>query len=114
MLCGVMNAEIRQRTNRNDIVSAAHSLKWKWGGHVARMEKRRWPHATPIWGVRVGRGRTGISKTPWQTRYREKQEDTGHKQQKSGENGVDKHNELITNVIYCADIRRKWLHRCIY
>jgi hypothetical protein len=81
---------------------------------VARMDQRRGPHAASMWGVRAGRGRTGKPKTPWQTRYREKQEGTGHKQQKPGANGEDKHNDLTTNVTYCADISRKWLNWCIY
>jgi hypothetical protein len=80
---GVTNAEIWHRTNTKDIVSAAHSLQWKWGGHVASMDQRRWAHAASIWGVRVGRGRTGKPKTPWQTRYREKQEETGDKKAKN-------------------------------
>ena len=42
------------------------------------------------------------------------QEGTDHKQQKPGANGEDKHNNLTNNVTYCADICRKWLHRCIY
>jgi hypothetical protein len=114
MLCEVTNVEIWQRTNTRDIASAAHSLKWKRGGHVARMDQRRWPHAASMWHVRVGRGRTVKPKTPRQTRYREKPEDTGHKQPKPGANGEDKHNNLTTNVTHCADISRKWLNRCIY
>ena len=31
----VTNTEVRQRVNKKDIVAAAHSLKWKWGGHVS-------------------------------------------------------------------------------
>jgi len=114
MFRAVMNAEIRQRKNSKDIVVVAHSLMWKWGRHVARMDQRKWPHAASIWGVRVGRRRTGKPKTPWQTRSREKQEGKGHKQQKPGANGEDKQNNPTTNVTYCADISRKWLHRCIY
>jgi hypothetical protein len=53
------NVEIRQRTNTKHIVKAAHSLKWKWRAHVARIDQRRWPDVTSMWGVRVGRGRTG-------------------------------------------------------
>jgi hypothetical protein len=34
------NAEGRQRTNVEDIVAVAHCFRWKWGGHVARMDKR--------------------------------------------------------------------------
>ena len=42
----VTNAEIRKRNNTKDIVAVAHSLKWKWGSHVAGMQQRRWVHAT--------------------------------------------------------------------
>jgi len=50
----VTNAEIRKTVNMKDIVAVAHSLKWKWGGHVAGMEQRRWTHATSVWDVRLG------------------------------------------------------------
>lgn len=42
----VTNAEIRKTTNLKDIVAAAHSIKWKWGGHVAGREQCRLAHAT--------------------------------------------------------------------
>ena len=45
----VRNAEVRQRTNVKDIVVVAHSLKWKWGGRVARKDQRGWPQATSLW-----------------------------------------------------------------
>ena len=34
----VTNAEIRKRNNTKDIVAVAHSLKWKWGDHLVRMD----------------------------------------------------------------------------
>jgi hypothetical protein len=37
----VTNAEIRKRKNMKDIVTVAHSPKWKWGSHVAGMEQCR-------------------------------------------------------------------------
>jgi hypothetical protein len=55
----VTNAEIRNRTKMKDIVAGAHSLKWKWGGHVARMDQCRWAHDTLMWDVRIGKRRTG-------------------------------------------------------
>jgi hypothetical protein len=78
------------------------------------MDQRKWAHTTSIWGVRVGRGRTGKPKTPWQTLYREKPEDIGQEQPKPGAIEVDTHNDLTINVTHCADISRKWLHKCIY
>jgi hypothetical protein len=37
----VTNADARQRTDVKGIMAVAHSLKWKWGGHVARMDQHR-------------------------------------------------------------------------
>jgi hypothetical protein len=48
-----MNAEGRQRTNMLGIVAVDHSFKWKWGGHVARMDQRWWAQATSMWGIRI-------------------------------------------------------------
>jgi hypothetical protein len=57
------NAEMRKTANMKDIVAVAHNLKWKWGGHVAGMEQRRYAHATSMWDVRLGKRRTGRPKT---------------------------------------------------
>jgi hypothetical protein len=63
--CKMTSAEVRQRTNTKDIVAVAESLKWKLGGHVARMDQCRWAHATSVWDVRIGKRRTGRQKTRW-------------------------------------------------
>jgi hypothetical protein len=54
----VTNAELRRRTNRKGIVAVAHSVKWKWGGHVARTDQCRWAHAVS----RGGGGQNGWQK----------------------------------------------------
>jgi len=61
----VKNAEVRERTNTKDIVAVAFSLKWKWGGRVARVDWCRWTHAPSVWDVRRGKSRTGRQKTRW-------------------------------------------------
>jgi len=48
-----------------DNVTVAHIVKWKWGGHVARMDQGRWAQATSLWDVRLGKRSTGRSKTQW-------------------------------------------------
>jgi hypothetical protein len=60
----VTNAEVRQRTNTKDIVTVAHGLKWKWGGHVARMDHHSWAQATSMWDIRIGK-RTRRPKARW-------------------------------------------------
>jgi hypothetical protein len=57
----VKNSEVRKTTN-TDIVAAAVSLKWKWVGHVARVDGCRGTHATSVWDVRTGKSRTGRQK----------------------------------------------------
>ena len=59
------NAEVRKRTNTKDIVAVAFSLKWKWGGCVARVDWCRWTHATSVWDIRIGNSRTGRQKIQW-------------------------------------------------
>jgi hypothetical protein len=49
-------ADTKRGTNTSDIVRVAHSLKWKWGGNVARMDLIRLQAA--MWDVRTGKRRT--------------------------------------------------------
>ena len=46
-------------------MAVAHILKWKWGGHVARMDKRRRVQSTSVWDVRLGKTGNGRPKTQW-------------------------------------------------
>ena len=46
------NAEVRQRNNTKDNVTVAHSVKWKWRGHMPRMDRCRWADATSMWDVK--------------------------------------------------------------
>jgi hypothetical protein len=48
-----------------DIVTVADITKWKWVGHVARKDQRRWAKATSVWDVRLGKRSTGRPKTQW-------------------------------------------------
>lgn len=48
------DGRLSKAENKQDIAVAAHSLKWKWGGNVARMYQRRWARAASVWGLRVG------------------------------------------------------------
>jgi hypothetical protein len=35
------NEELRRRSGMEDAAKAARRLKWRWGGHVARMDQER-------------------------------------------------------------------------
>jgi len=52
----VKNAEVQQRTSVSDFLVVAQTRKWKWEGHVARTDQRRWAHATRMWDVIIGKG----------------------------------------------------------
>jgi hypothetical protein len=54
----VNNAEVQQRTSVSDVLALAQTLEWKWEGHVARTDQRRWAHATPMWDVIIDERRT--------------------------------------------------------
>jgi hypothetical protein len=52
------NEELR-RSGIEDAAKAAKTLKWRWGGHVARMDEERWAYATIVWDPRIGRRNKG-------------------------------------------------------
>jgi len=66
------NADTRKRTSTKDTLAVASTLKWKWGGHVARMDQRRWEQAVSMRGLRRGKRTMGATEEPMgQTRSRE-------------------------------------------
>jgi hypothetical protein len=38
----IRNEELRRRSGIENAAKAARRLKWRWGGHVARMDQERW------------------------------------------------------------------------
>jgi hypothetical protein len=78
------NEEIRHRTGMRDILNTADRLKWKWGGHVARLDHTRWTLALTMWDPRIGRRNVGrqrirladslkrIAGVQWTTRARDR------------------------------------------
>jgi hypothetical protein len=51
--------ELRRRSGIEDAAKAAIRQKWRWGGHVARMDHERWAYATTVWDPRIGRRNRG-------------------------------------------------------
>ncbi|GFS18994.1 endonuclease-reverse transcriptase [Elysia marginata] len=49
--------EIRARTNVVDIVKYVEKQKWKWAGHVARLQDDRWTQRVTEWKPRHRRSR---------------------------------------------------------
>ncbi|KAJ4434669.1 hypothetical protein ANN_23237 [Periplaneta americana] len=68
------NEELRNRTGMKDVINTAESLKWKWGGHVVRMDHRRWTHRLTLWDPRIGRRRVGRQTTRWADFFKKKTE----------------------------------------
>jgi len=59
----VKNDEVQQRTSVSDVLEIAQILKWKWEGHIARIDQRRWAHETPMWDVIIDERRTQRQKS---------------------------------------------------
>ena len=45
----VCNEDLRKRTNIKDATTLATHTKWKWAGHIMRMDQNRWAHKTTPW-----------------------------------------------------------------
>jgi len=65
--------EIRKRTGVKDIIEKIKEAKWRWAGHVARMDDNRWTRRITDWQPRMGKRRRGRQKRRWRddlTSYR--------------------------------------------
>ncbi|KAJ4434082.1 hypothetical protein ANN_16402 [Periplaneta americana] len=45
---------VRRRNGVEDVVTIANRMKWRWGGHVVRMQPTRWAHTATLWDPRIG------------------------------------------------------------
>ena len=52
-------------TGMRNASNLAERLKWKWSGHVARMDNNRWTHKITMWDPRVGGRNVGRQRTRW-------------------------------------------------
>ena len=53
-----------------DVATAAASRKWKWGGHVARMDHQRWTHKVAMRDPRIGWRNVGRQKNRWADHFK--------------------------------------------
>ena len=49
----IRNTIIRQRTRMTDVVQYVTNAKWKWAGHIARVEDNRWTISSSEWQIRA-------------------------------------------------------------
>lgn len=61
----VRNEELRLKSGIEMACKTARRLKWKWGGHVARLPADRWAYATTVWDPRRGRRGRGRPRRRW-------------------------------------------------
>ena len=47
----VPNTMIREITKLGDVAQRASRLKWKWGGHVARLQNNIWAYLYTMWSL---------------------------------------------------------------
>lgn len=61
----ISNTRLRQMTNTRDMAHQGERLKWKWGGHVTRLQGSRWAMISTTWDPRIGRRNRGRPGTRW-------------------------------------------------
>ena len=61
----ISNTTLRQMTNTRDMTHQGEGLKWKWGGHVTRLQGSRWAMISTTWDPRIGRRNRGRPRTRW-------------------------------------------------
>ena len=60
----IRNTIIRQATRVTDIVQYVTNAKWKWAGHIARMNNKRWTIRSTEWPIKGVRS-VGRQKRSW-------------------------------------------------
>lgn len=61
----VRHTKIRQTTRAADALVQALASKWKWAGHVARLQDRRWTREVTVWEGPHGKRRKGRPHARW-------------------------------------------------
>jgi hypothetical protein len=61
----VRNVEVRKMISIKKAFAWAQMLKWRWGGHVARINLSKWTYAAAMWCPRIGKRNLGRSKIRW-------------------------------------------------
>lgn len=61
----ISNDTLRSLSSDADALERAMKLKWKWGGHVARLQPERWAHAATIWDPYTGKRGRGRPRRRW-------------------------------------------------
>ena len=57
--------DLIKSTGMRDASNLAERLKWRWSGHVARMDNNIWTHKLTMWDPKEGRRNVGRQRTRW-------------------------------------------------
>lgn len=62
----IRNVEIRDKTKITDVLHHITKMKWKWAGHVARIDDDRWTRRVTVWrGPEGGQRKKGRPHKRW-------------------------------------------------
>ena len=61
----IRHTKIRKITQVKDILEKIKEAKWRWAGHVTRMNDNIWTQRTTEWQPRTGRRKRGRQKRRW-------------------------------------------------
>ena len=60
----IPHTKIRQQTKVRDAIKTVLKMKWKWAGHIGRMQDERWTAKCTMW-MPTGRRRKGAPRRRW-------------------------------------------------
>lgn len=66
----IRHTKIRQTTKVKDGLEFALTQKWKWAGHVARLQDQRWTKIITQWEGPLGKRKRGRPKARWEDEIR--------------------------------------------
>ncbi|CAB3226849.1 unnamed protein product [Arctia plantaginis] len=62
----IRHTKIRNITKATDGLAQALALKWKWAGHIARLQDQRWTKRVTEWRGPVGKRKKGRPSIRWE------------------------------------------------
>ncbi|KAI8437727.1 hypothetical protein MSG28_011961 [Choristoneura fumiferana] len=62
----IRHIKIRNITKATDGLTQALTLKWKWAGHVARLQDQRWTKCVTAWKGPIGKRKKGRPRNRWE------------------------------------------------
>lgn len=68
----ISNKRINNVLKMGDLSKIARQLKWRWAGHVTRMNNRRWAKKLTEWIPRSNKRRRGRKKTRWYDEFKKR------------------------------------------